>query len=739
MDEAVTEIAQMKSRLDDLIKKQKDLDTTTEEGKIEYQEYASIIRVLKKEQSDMARAVDNSVRSFKAAEGSIVSMRAELSNLTQKYNQLSKEERDNIEVGGKLQAQIKSISDELKKNEGAIGDNRRSVGDYKKSILDAADNISIFGVNVGSLKKKFELAKDGIKTAQSGFSSFNGLIKASAIGVLILLIGGVIAAFTKFQPLVDKITATFAGINAVVDVFIQRLIRVGQGLVAILSGNVAAGIEQIRTSFDGMAEDMKKAGKEAYDLAEALDALADKQRAQIILNAEAEKEVNKLILQSKNRRLSEEQRLALLDKASKIERQNFEENKKLSIESYNIALNQAKLKTQLSKQEIEELLTNTDKRAELEKKMGTLTDDELTKLAEQKAGIIKLEEESVAVQEKIVNRRGALITELETQRQKELDDALKADDDRQKKIKEGEDKILKDREDAYKKASQINDRAYKRGQADLNAQLESQKITQEEYDKLTLENTLKFQEEQLKTNQQFYQETVDLELQVSQTKLNIAKDETDKKKKLSEAQIKSAIDVANAAQGIVQELANAADKGTAIQKVAALSSVAISLGTSIANLTATTSSPLSADNLVTGGAAGFLKYAAFITQILSSVNQAREIIGGAAAGGGTFYTKGPTLMMVGDNPTGRERVTVEPIGAKGKTWVNPNSNLVAMAGGGTLIADGGASLSRATQDTNRMFGMNSLFKNMPAPIVKVTDIERVNNNRSKSVKVSQLS
>jgi hypothetical protein len=163
------------------------------------------------------------------------------------------------------------------------------------------------------------------------------------------------------------------------------------------------------------------------------------------------------------------------------------------------------------------------------------------------------------------------------------------------------------------------------------------------------------------------------------------------------------------------------------------------LGTSIANLTATTSSPLSADNLLTGGAAGFLKYAAFITQVIASINSAREIIGGAAAGGGTFYTKGPTLMLVGDNPTGRERVTVEPIGAKGKTWVNPNSNLVAMAGGGTLIADGGASLSRVTQDTNRMFGMNDLFKNMPAPIVKVTDIERVNNNRDRTIKVSQLS
>lgn len=59
-------------------------------------------------------------------------------------------------------------------------------------------------------------------------------------------------------------------------------------------------------------------------------------------------------------------------------------------------------------------------------------------------------------------------------------------------------------------------------------------------------------------------------------------------------------------------------------------------------------------------------------------------VGGQAAGGGKFMTKGPTMLLVGDNPGGVERVTVEPVSGRGKTRVSPNGNLIAMAGGGVL-------------------------------------------------------
>lgn len=56
--------------------------------------------------------------------------------------------------------------------------------------------------------------------------------------------------------------------------------------------------------------------------------------------------------------------------------------------------------------------------------------------------------------------------------------------------------------------------------------------------------------------------------------------------------------------------------------------------------------------------------------------------GVAAAGGADFTTSGPTLLMVGDNPGGRERVRVDPLSGRGTT--RRYGNAVAMAGGGSI-------------------------------------------------------
>jgi hypothetical protein len=61
--------------------------------------------------------------------------------------------------------------------------------------------------------------------------------------------------------------------------------------------------------------------------------------------------------------------------------------------------------------------------------------------------------------------------------------------------------------------------------------------------------------------------------------------------------------------------------------------------------------------------------------------------GNKAAGGGNFMTSGPTTLRVGDNPGGRELVTVTPLSGKGTS--RASGNLIALAGGGTVDAGGG--------------------------------------------------
>ena len=743
-DEALKQSAELSKSIQELTAQQKELAASGEGASVAYQENAVQLRTLKKEQSDVNRQLDNSVKAFKAANGSIEQQRANLSVLTQQYNKLSKEERENEQVGGKLAKQIKSLSDELKANESAIGDNRRSVGDYKGGILEATKSLNLFGVDVGGLVDKLKNSKDSIDTARAGFSGFNGVLKASVIGVVITLLTGLIAAFTKFEPLADKVKGVFVALNAAVDVFVERLTRVGRGLTEIVSGNFAEGLDMVRESFDGVGKSMLDASVAAYELNDAMNDLDDRMRAQIVLNAEAKKSVDQLLLQAKNRTLSEKERLALLEKAGKIERDNFEQNKKLQQDNFNIAIEQARLKTQLSRQEIEELLTNTDRREELEKRIGTLTGDELTKLAQQKAEIISLENETINVEEKIANRRDALI-EAESQKRakaaeerakeiKALEDAYdKLFEDFDKQNKEDADKIQKDREDAYNKGLDSLTRLFNRQEIERLKALQQGLITEEEFANQQLASREIQLQSLIDLNKTYFKETSDLEKEAAQNAVEIKKKQTEDEKTLAKSRLDAERQTIDGLKQVAGDAIALAGEQTEAGKALSIAS------TLIATYEGATKAFTSLSEVpVIGPALGAVAAGLAIANGLANVKRISDIQTNAAAGGGTFYTKGPTMLLVGDNNGGREKVTVEPIASRGKTTVSRNSNLVKMAGGGTLISDGGASISEVTSRVNNQLNLKELIANLPAPIVKVTDIDRVNSNRAKTAKVSQL-
>ena len=103
-------------------------DLTEELGKNIVQQ-----RNLTKTKGDLIRETQNEAKVLKENEGSIVSLRAQLSNLTKEYNNLTKAERESAK-GKDVQNQAKAISDELKKLESAVGNTSRNVGNYKEAL-----------------------------------------------------------------------------------------------------------------------------------------------------------------------------------------------------------------------------------------------------------------------------------------------------------------------------------------------------------------------------------------------------------------------------------------------------------------------------------------------------------------------------------------------------------------------------------------------------------------------------
>lgn len=118
-------------------------------------------------------------------------------------------------------------------------------------------------------------------------------------------------------------------------------------------------------------------------------------------------------------------------------------------------------------------------------------------------------------------------------------------------------------------------------------------------------------------------------------------------------------------------------------------------------------------------AAPFIEPFATVTRIAQAAivavktKKAISDIRNAAAGGGSFLTTGPTMLLVGDNPGGVERIDVTPVSGKGKTRINPFGNLIQLAGGGTVFPNGGITTSNATQATNDQMAILRAIQMMP--------------------------
>ena len=114
----------------------------------------------KKAVRDSLKEEEKLNRERKAAKGSIVQMRMELSRLTKAYDNLTKEERENAKVGGVLLKQIQRQRTEIGQLEKATGRAQRNVGNY----ADAWGRVgSLFSRGLGFL---------GITAGIAGVKSF---------------------------------------------------------------------------------------------------------------------------------------------------------------------------------------------------------------------------------------------------------------------------------------------------------------------------------------------------------------------------------------------------------------------------------------------------------------------------------------------------------------------------------------------------------------------------------------
>lgn len=209
-DKAVEGIKKYRDEIVNLTIREKELAQELEDGKISQQEYdkeLEIGKVAQKNYRDEIRAlqkeIQNNIRQEQQMEGSLKSLRAELSNATKKYDELSRAERESAK-GKELQQHIKDITEELKGAEAETDRFYRNVGNYKNSIIEALTGNNRFASSLAGIAQEGGGSIKGFfSTAVTSVKSFGAALMSLLANPVFLGIAGIAGAGVAFKWFYD--------------------------------------------------------------------------------------------------------------------------------------------------------------------------------------------------------------------------------------------------------------------------------------------------------------------------------------------------------------------------------------------------------------------------------------------------------------------------------------------------------------------------------------------------------
>ena len=109
-------------------------------------------------------------------------------------------------------ANLKTLKKQLKDTAAGSADFNKisaAIRDMDDSIKDASKTSDDFGGMIENASGPLGTLGKGLRGAQTAFSSFNGALKMSIIGIIVAAIGGLVAAFSKSETAMKKLQPIF--------------------------------------------------------------------------------------------------------------------------------------------------------------------------------------------------------------------------------------------------------------------------------------------------------------------------------------------------------------------------------------------------------------------------------------------------------------------------------------------------------------------------------------------------
>lgn len=291
-----------------------------------------------------------------------------------------------------------------------LKDGEKATEDFKGAaggILD--DFASMFGVNMGAVNDALGTAnKSLVFLGQSFVGAAKGgdiltismkvlkfALISTGIGALIVVLGSVIAYFTKSGEGAAKLSKILAEFKSVLNNVVERMVAFGKGIVDFVSGKFAKGIKEMGSAFKGMGTEIKEDWKAAGALADAEGALKEKEITLITSLEERRAKIAELRLQAKEETEDQHKKLNLLNQAYTLTKSVYGDQVLLERERLRIMKENLAISTKDST--VEERKAIAEQEAKIN---GLLTEQaqDLKAIVREKAAATKIVNEEIALE-----------------------------------------------------------------------------------------------------------------------------------------------------------------------------------------------------------------------------------------------------------------------------------------------------------------------------------------------------
>ena len=278
---------------------------------------------------------------------------------------------------------------------------KSNIGEVSKETKNASEEFKIMGVSLNGVKAGFASAA---VTAKGMFGTIKAGLISTGLGAFVVVLGSLVAFFTKTKKGAELLEVAFAGIGAAVNVVTDRVAKLGGAIIKLFRGDVKGALQNVKALFTGIGTEIVNDTKQAILLKQSIQSLRDAQRE---LNVETAQSIafieqQKLIAEDITKTYAEREEAA----TSAFDKETELETKRIELAEQAVALEK--------------------ERQKIMGKDGVMAED-LDALAELEINLANVRQESAGRQISLQNFLNGLReqekTELQAKRDQEIQDA----------------------------------------------------------------------------------------------------------------------------------------------------------------------------------------------------------------------------------------------------------------------------------------------------------------------------